>query len=142
LELGTGFCGVSAAFESEWVYLECGVGDVGVGVGCWGEDERVRGEVTGGGGVVVAVVVVNGDFGPLGIDLMLAPADRSAFPASPEMSTRRTVPAPLRAAKNSASPSDVARWKPPGQSRKPVVAFPASRPPLRMSRAELTEVPR
>jgi hypothetical protein len=47
-----------AGYESEWVGFVGGVGDVGVGVGCWGESEAVGGEVAGGCGVVVAVVVV------------------------------------------------------------------------------------
>jgi hypothetical protein len=44
--------------EAVGVGLVGGVGDVGVGVGCWCEAEGVGGEVAGGGGVVVAVVVV------------------------------------------------------------------------------------
>jgi hypothetical protein len=49
---------VVAGCEPLGVGFVGGVGDVDVGVGCGGQAEGVGGEVAGGCGVVVAVVVV------------------------------------------------------------------------------------
>jgi hypothetical protein len=58
-DLGDCLCGFFVTeVESVWVCFVGGVGDVGVGVGCGGQAEGVGGEVAGGCGVVVAVVVV------------------------------------------------------------------------------------